>query len=63
MGQTAMLSTVPSPPRRRSTSRAQCDAFTHLFGPEPFVSLGAAIKAPSAWKCGITDELLLGPVA
>lgn len=27
------------------------------------MSLGAAIKAPSAWKCGITDELLQGPVA
>ena len=27
------------------------------------MSLGAAIKAPSAWKCGITEELLQGPVA
>lgn len=48
---------------RQSTSRAQFSAITHLFGPEAFVSLGAAIKAPSAWKCGITDELLQGSVA
>lgn len=27
------------------------------------MSLGAAIKAPSAWKYGITDDLLQGPVA
>lgn len=48
---------------RQSASRAQCNAITHLFGPKAFVSLGAAIKAPSAWKCGITDNLLQGPVA
>lgn len=39
------------------------NTITHLFGPKAFVSLGAAIKAPSAWKCGITDKLLQGPVA
>lgn len=48
---------------RQSASRPQCNAITHLFGPTAFVSLGAAIKAPSAWKCGITDEVLRGPVA
>lgn len=48
---------------RQSASRTQCNAITHLFGPKAFVSLGAAIKAPSAWKYGITDDLLQGPVA
>ena len=53
-----LTSTVSQP-----AGRAQCSAITHLFGPKAFVSLGAAIKAPSAWKCGITDKLLRGPVA
>lgn len=42
---------------RQSACRAQCNAITHLFGPEAFVSFGAAIKAASPWKCGITDDL------
>lgn len=50
-------------PPRQSALWAQCNAITHLFGPKAFVSLGAVIKAPSAWKCGITDRLLQGPVA
>lgn len=55
--ETPVLSTVPS---RHASQPVE---LTHLFGPEAFVSLGAAIKTPSAWKCGITEELLQGPVA
>lgn len=47
----------------QSASQAQCNTITHLFGPKASVSLGAAIKSPSAWKCGITDKLLQDLVA
>lgn len=47
----------------QSASRLRCNTITHLFGPKAFVSVGAAIKAPSAWRCGITDKFLQGPMA
>lgn len=46
---------------RQSVSRAQCDAITHR--PNAYVSLGTAVKAPCAWKYGITDNLLQALVA
>lgn len=47
---TSMLLTVPL----SASQLALCDAITHLFGPEAFVSLGTAMKAPIACKGGIT---------